>query len=38
MTQEELIKTLKGIRVWTPTGSTARQKLNDLIIKLGGRI
>ena len=37
MTQEQLIKTLKGIRVWTPEGSTARLKLTELIMALGGR-
>ena len=37
MTQEQLVKALKSIRVWTPEGSTARQKITELIMALGGK-
>ena len=37
MTHEQLIKTLKSIRVWTLEGSIARDKLTELIVKLGGK-
>ena len=36
MTQQELIKTLKGIRCWVPENCPAKQKLTELIAKLGG--
>ena len=38
MTQDELIKRLKNIRVWTAEGSTARQKITELIQQLGGKV
>jgi hypothetical protein len=37
MSQEELIKRLQSIRVWTQQDSTARNKLTELILQLGGR-
>ena len=37
MNQEELVRILKSIRVWTLEGSIARDKLTELIVKLGGK-
>jgi hypothetical protein len=33
---EELFKRLRSIMVWTPQNSTAREKIRQLIIDLGG--
>jgi hypothetical protein len=38
MNQEELIKTLKSILVWIPSGSVGHDKLKELILRLGGKI
>ena len=37
MNQDELVRVLKSIRVWTLEGSTARNKLTELIQRLGGQ-
>ena len=36
MTQQELIKRLKGLRCWVQQDSVARNKLDELIQLLGG--
>jgi len=38
MTQEQLIKTLKGIRCWIPESCPAKQKIKELIQQLGGKV
>lgn len=38
MNAQDLIKQLKSIRCWVQSGSLAEKKIDELIIKLGGRI
>jgi len=38
MNQDELLKRLKSIYVWSAQGSTARKMLEELIVQLGGRV